>query len=317
MTLHMVRLVAGAIALGALASALWWRAPVARALRRYFGEPTSASSLGALRVFIFAKLFAATDPGAASQFAALPAAFRRLPFGWRWLGDAVPFDPGVAHAAAVGVLVTSGMAALGLFTRWTTSVAAVLSVYVLGLANCFAKINHKHHAVVLCALVLAAAPSGVALSLDRLWQRSRGQAHASYRAGRPRSTGERTGVMLETRDGERDLSEPLRFLGVPRLVVLLRKLKAATGDPERQATVQAQLRALIETSGVQPEPGARLTIHRMRWDLFPLGERAHARCSVIDAFVVTNDGLRVDDSIGRRRRHTHPPSTPRGTEVLH
>jgi hypothetical protein len=147
-----------------------------RVLRDFLLERTSAANLGALRILIFWKLYESTDVGVLVRYATLPAALRRLPYGWAWLRDVVPFDPVIVARAELVFIGASALALAGVFTRVSAPVAALLSVYMLGLPNFFLKIDHGNHAIVLCALILAVSPCGDALSIDRLWMRWRGYA---------------------------------------------------------------------------------------------------------------------------------------------
>ena len=66
------------------------------------------------------------------------------------------------------MLFRSGLAALGLvgvFTRWTLGLAAVMSLYVLGLPQNQGKVDHYHHLIWFMAL-LAVGPSARFLSVD-------------------------------------------------------------------------------------------------------------------------------------------------------
>lgn len=144
------------------------------AVREFLFEPSSAVGLGALRILIFWKLFESRNLEGHVAYAKLPASLRRLPYGWDWLRDVLPFDPTLVARAELVFTVASVLALIGLFTRVSAAVSALLSVYLLGLPNFFLKIDHGAHAIVLCALILAASPCADALSLDRLWMRWRG-----------------------------------------------------------------------------------------------------------------------------------------------
>jgi hypothetical protein len=174
LTLDQVHTGAIVIALLALALAAWRARAVASAVGRYFFEPTSALNLGLLRVMIFWKLVEATRDDYVASYAAMPASMRRLPYGWQWSSDLLPFDPAIASGAETACLVASWLAVLGVFSRASAFVAALLSVYVLGLPNFFLKINHGYHAIVLMALILGVSACGDAFSVDRLWKRFRG-----------------------------------------------------------------------------------------------------------------------------------------------
>jgi hypothetical protein len=175
MTLPQVRLLAEAIAIGAIALAL--TAPQRRisALRNFFVEPSSPANLGALRAVVFWMILRSALQSDAVFFAGLPETLRALPPGWRWASGWLPFDPAFVADVRVVLIVSAACATLGLLTRFAAPIAALAAVYVLGIPNFYMKIDHGNHSVVLCALTLAFAPCGDALSLDRLLLRRRGQ----------------------------------------------------------------------------------------------------------------------------------------------
>jgi hypothetical protein len=176
MTLFHVQLAATSIGVAALAFGLWHARAVATHLRAFLFEPSAAFNLGALRLWIFGQLLGVALKSKASLFAALPDGARGLPLGWRWTADWLPLEPTPVQIAERVLVVASALACVGLGTRVVAPLAACLAVYVLGVPNFFFKVDHGSHASVLCALAIAFAPCGDALSLDRLWLRLRGRA---------------------------------------------------------------------------------------------------------------------------------------------
>lgn len=174
MTLTGVRIAAGLLTLAALALLLYRRPAVARGLHRFFLEPSAPQNLALLRMALFGGLAWVSSQTSAVWWASVPAELRMLPPGWRWLSGVLPMNASLASVAQYVVVIASVCAALGLLTRITAPIAAVVAVYLLGTPSFFGKILHMDHALVLMSLVIAAAPSGDALSLDRLWQRKRG-----------------------------------------------------------------------------------------------------------------------------------------------
>lgn len=87
---------------------------------------------------------------------------------------------GVLPAVWLGWLQASWKAALwcaclGLATRLSTALSAVLGLYVLGLPHNFGKVHHLDTLVVLLTAILAVARCGDAWSLDRFLARWRGR----------------------------------------------------------------------------------------------------------------------------------------------
>ena len=87
---------------------------------------------------------------------------------YRYLPLAIVTNATLAHSLAVANAVLIGMALVGLCTRWTLSLATVLSLYVFGLIENQGKIDHFHHVLWIMAL-LAVGPSGRFLSVDSIW----------------------------------------------------------------------------------------------------------------------------------------------------
>jgi hypothetical protein len=175
MALTVVRITAAAAVLALLALAVRHRVTLREHLRSFFLEPTSAVNPALLRIVIFLLVFQSAFAARPEWHAAIPAGFRSSPPGWGWLGD-LPFQPTVALVAGKLLIVTSGAACVGLFTRVSVPLAAVLAVYVVGLPYFFGKINHGAMVRTLSALALSLSPVGDALSIDRLVRRLRGHA---------------------------------------------------------------------------------------------------------------------------------------------
>jgi hypothetical protein len=174
-SLELVRAAAVIAALVVLYVAVQRRERTLEVLRKFWLEPTSPVNVAVLRIIVFYLLHRSAIGQNPVWYTRLPESQRSLPWGWGWLGS-LPFDERLASGAEIALIVSAALASVGLFTRVSAPLAALLAVYVLGLPNFFWKINHGHHLRVLFALALACAPCGDALSLDRLWKRWRGHA---------------------------------------------------------------------------------------------------------------------------------------------
>jgi hypothetical protein len=83
------------------------------------------------------------------------------------------------------------LSALGLFTRWSTAIAFVVGLYLLGLPHNFGKTHHFDALVVLVMGVLMLARCGDAHSLDRLLvNRGRGRGRGQESGQSPAPSGE-------------------------------------------------------------------------------------------------------------------------------
>lgn len=145
-----------------------------RAVEARWFAPAAPDALGLCRALFYATLLLRVAPDVDSAaWAAVPDVFWMPTDLFRLL------HLGVASPALLAVLdaawrASLALACVGLWTRPATACAFVLGVYVLGLPQCFGKIDHWSGLLVLTLGVLALARSGDAWSLDELLHRRRG-----------------------------------------------------------------------------------------------------------------------------------------------
>src|SRR5262245_31852171 len=132
------------LCLCAAAACVWKYQRVTAAFREFFG-PGPAINLGLLRATIFAMVLLNIPEAQATWYSSLDAAFLKVPHGWGWLSQFLPLSPTLVRFMELGLYVSSFLAMIGLFSRVTCAVAAVLSVVVLGLNNFYFKIGHGMH----------------------------------------------------------------------------------------------------------------------------------------------------------------------------
>lgn len=167
--LQLLRLFLVASALGALTLIALRPRAVWRVVGGFLGQRSYAITLGAIRIFLFTRLYMATSAIKVGPLTEAPANTRNLPPGWGWLGDIVPlFDLGFAKGVYGLFIVTVLLAILGAGTRFTAPIAAFASAYLLGLPNFFAKINHGEHLLVCFCIILAFSRCADACSVDEL-----------------------------------------------------------------------------------------------------------------------------------------------------
>lgn len=153
-------------------------APAFARLRRGLEErwfaPARPGPLGLCRALFFVTLLLRVAPGLNSAaWADVPRVFW-MPtdlFAVLHLGVASPVVLTLLDLTWCGALA---LACVGLWTRAATAVAFVLGVYLLGLPQCFGKIDHWSGLLVLTMGVLALARTGDAWSID---------AHLRWRRG--------------------------------------------------------------------------------------------------------------------------------------
>jgi predicted DCC family thiol-disulfide oxidoreductase YuxK len=152
------------------------RAP--RFIKSFFTAASSPVNLAIFRVVFFTLVLFSFSVSGTTWFANLPAELRFPPFGLSSLTSRILFNEQVAWYAAVTLVIACAACIVGLFTRTSTVISLVLSIYVLGLPQFFGKINHYHHLIWFMA-ILAVSPCADVLSIDAIfksWKRAdRGQ----------------------------------------------------------------------------------------------------------------------------------------------
>jgi hypothetical protein len=143
------------------------------AVDTYLFEPTPPHNLACVRIALFAGLTWAALHTEAVWWAAQPEGMRHMLPGWRWLRDTLPINATIATYAQYALIGSSTLAMLGLNTRVTAPLAALIGVYLLGIPSFFGKVVHVDHALMLMVLVIAASPCADAWSIDR-WLERRG-----------------------------------------------------------------------------------------------------------------------------------------------
>lgn len=148
------------------------RAP--RFVRDFFTGTTSPINLAMFRIALFTIVLFSFSIHNVAWFAGLPAELRFPPAGLGFLVSHFPINQTVAWYAAIALTVSCVLAIVGLCTRTSIIISAVLSIYVLGLPQLFGKINHYHH-LIWFMLILAVAPCAEVLSIDAIrksWKRA-------------------------------------------------------------------------------------------------------------------------------------------------
>lgn len=144
----------------------------------------AASSLAIFRIVVGVVLLRLPDLHAAPRWASLPESVRVPPVGLEAIASVVPITPELARGA-YGVLLAAVIAGtVGLATRASWLVVTLVGLYLLGIPQLAGSVFHYHHLLWFAAL-LAASPSGDALSIDAWIARRRGRGvapdrHAAY-----------------------------------------------------------------------------------------------------------------------------------------
>lgn len=134
---------------------------------KFYSETTHPIDLGILRIVLFTALIIYVDIPQVVQFSRFPVELRVAPVGIGWLINILPINPAWATVLSYLFIVACVSGALGFFSRTSAALVVILGFYVLGIPQFFGKIDHYHH-LLWFAAILAASPSGDALSIDSL-----------------------------------------------------------------------------------------------------------------------------------------------------
>src|SRR5262249_24368402 len=168
------RLILLAVCMQAIVVAVLLRRETRQTVVDFFTAKSSPINLAVLRIVFFTVLFQFVDVRHVVWFSQIPPELRFPPVGVGWLLPYVPINPSAVTLTAVMLRVCCLSALVGLFSRTSAGLAALLSLYVLGVPELYGKVNHYHYLVAFAAL-LAASPCGDALSCDAVraaWRRA-------------------------------------------------------------------------------------------------------------------------------------------------
>lgn len=140
-------------------------------LTGFFAATARAETLAVTRFVVFATLAFSVNVGAIEYLSGQPEGTVQAPRFMSWWVHALPLNPAFSGWAARLLVGVSILAAVGLGTRVSAAVAAVLAVYVLGIPQYFGKIDHGMHGLVWISMILAVSPCGEAFSVDRALRR--------------------------------------------------------------------------------------------------------------------------------------------------
>jgi hypothetical protein len=146
-----------------------------RAIAAWFAAETHPVNLAVARITVFWILFEVLREGGFRRYARLPAELRVPPPGWEPILRAFPLDETSVTAAQIAGAVFAFLALVGLWTRPAAALATLFGTWVLVTPYLFGKVDHHLHHIVWFGILLAASPSGDALSVDAWLARRRGR----------------------------------------------------------------------------------------------------------------------------------------------
>lgn len=124
--------------------------------------------LAVFRIVVCITVLLSVDVWTAAQWA---AATPQAPDGWVLASRLLPATVWAAQLATMVLAAAVALTLVGLFTQLSSVIAACAALWLLGVPQQSGQVMHTHHLVWFLALI-AAGPSGDALSLDR-WRRAR------------------------------------------------------------------------------------------------------------------------------------------------
>jgi hypothetical protein len=151
------------------------RARLRRAVTVWFAAQTHPANLAVVRITVFWILLDRLLSGGFRRYARLPEDLRILPPGIEPVLHVLPYDEQSVGIAAAAASVFALLALVGLFTRTSAALATLIGSYVLVAPYLFGKVDHTLHHVIWFGALLAASPSGDALSIDAWLARRRGR----------------------------------------------------------------------------------------------------------------------------------------------
>ena len=151
------------------------------AIRGFFTAETDARNLACFRIVVFAVLFWVGYRSTPLEFLRLPEELRVAPPLYGAWVERVPFDASLLSGARHVLLIASLSGLIGLFSRGSALVACLGAVLVLGVSQCFGKVNHTDHHLVWFTALLAASPAGDAWSVDA-WRKGNFAGTAGQRS---------------------------------------------------------------------------------------------------------------------------------------
>ncbi len=137
-------------------------------LSRFFSASADPLNLAVVRIVVFSALLLQESYARILRFTQLPKVLQLPPVGWAPVLKVLLVNEHVV-AVLYWVFAAACIAAiLGIFTRFSCLLAAMLAIYVLGVPQFYGKVNHYHH-LVWFALILGFSRCGDALSIDSLF----------------------------------------------------------------------------------------------------------------------------------------------------
>lgn len=143
------------------------RKQVRATVNQFFTVSTHPLNLAVFRIVIFATLIEFINVSRIVWFSQMPEELQFIPGNLGWLFNYLPINPDLTRITAILLLVFCFTGAIGLFSRTSAFIVAILGFYVLGIPQLWGKVNHYNHLLWFPA-ILAVSRCGDFFSVDAL-----------------------------------------------------------------------------------------------------------------------------------------------------
>lgn len=135
--------------------------------RNFFLEPSHPVNLAIFRVVLFYLILSSVNFSNLQWLGDVPKVLITPPLGFDWFPSVFKIETNWLVVSSYIFKITCIFSILGLFTRYSIAITAVLAFYLLGVPNFFGKVNHNHHLVLFATIMIVCRCSDV-WSLDAL-----------------------------------------------------------------------------------------------------------------------------------------------------
>ncbi|HEY9622232.1 MAG TPA: DCC1-like thiol-disulfide oxidoreductase family protein [Crinalium sp.] len=143
-------------------------------ITQFFSAVAHPLNLAIFRIVFFWTLCQWIDVGSTVKLSRLPVELRVPTFGLDWLIPILPINESLVKASLYVLFFASFAAMMGLFTRVSAWITAIVGLYALGIPQFYGNVGHFHHLVWISAL-LGLSRCGDYLSIDAIfaaWKRA-------------------------------------------------------------------------------------------------------------------------------------------------
>lgn len=165
----LTRFILGVLILALITTGIQFRDRIRHFITAFFQQPDYPLNLAITRMVIFALILTFADAPAYLDLLKVPLEFVDPPFGFNFMRPLIPVPEHIGLPLIALFSASCIAAILGIATRFTIPLAAVLTCYCLGLPQSYGKVNHWHH-LFWFSVILAASPCADVLSLDAWWR---------------------------------------------------------------------------------------------------------------------------------------------------